>query len=284
MRARGFCRAPAVLASVVLLALPTSIDARRLETSNAPALAWVRLEGEVYAMGGNHGHHVQPRHRVAVAPFRITRSEVTVAQYRACVTAGRCTDRQLTHAGRAELGYGVPYTCDERCNWGWPARRQHPINCVSKAQAAAFCRWVGGRLPSEAEWEYAARSGGRSWDFPWGEAGANCKRAVMAGADATCARATAPVCSRPRGRSLQGLCDLAGNVWEWVQDCWHRSYDGAPIDGTSWQDACDTAQVVIRGGSFANPAGALRSWFRMPEAPSTHSPLLGFRCARAVPE
>ena len=126
------------------------------------------------------------------------------------------------------------------CNWGKTDREAHPVNCVSWDEAQEFARWAGGRLPTEAEWEYAARSAGRSWSHPWGDEATSCVQAVMwdnddappgCGGDGT-----APVCSKPGGNSQQGLCDLIGNVGEYVQAAYHETYYGAPIDGSARTD------------------------------------------------
>ena len=145
---------------------------------------------------------------VDLGKFAISKTEVTVAQYRACVEAGSCTK---------------PHT-DAHCNWTEPGRDNHPINCVEWSQAAAFAEWAGGRVPTKKEWVHASTSGGEEWDYPWGDAEATCARVVMHdgqnGPDGGgCGEVrTWPVCSKPAGHSAQGVCDLAGNVWEWTQE------------------------------------------------------------------
>ena len=122
------------------------------------------------------------------------------------------------------------------CNWNQSGRGDHPINCVSWNQARTFATWLGARLPTEAEWEYAARSGGENREYPWGDEEATCERAVVyeryqnpKDGNRGCGRdSTWAVCSKSAGNTEQGLCDMAGNVWEWVEDDWHFSFDGAP--------------------------------------------------------
>jgi formylglycine-generating enzyme required for sulfatase activity len=187
---------------------------------------------------------------------------VTVAQYKACVDAGACT----------APGKGVFWSFG--CNWGVAGRENHPVNCVDWNQAEAFSRWAGGRLPSEAEWEYAARSAGKNWTYPWGDEKPTCERAVTS----VCgAKGTAPVCSKPKGNTLQGLCDLSGNVWEWVRDRYHESYAGAPVDGGAWDDA--GSERVMRGGAWDAAFGA-RAAGRTPADPDSRTGAVGFRPAR----
>ena len=111
------------------------------------------------------------------------------------------------------------------------------MNCLDWQQAVDFCAWAGGRLPSEAEWEYAARSGGpsSSYKYPWGNDAATCTYAVMDDGGYGCGTGrTWSVCSKPAGNTSQGLCDMSGNVWEWVEDWYHGDYTGAPTDGSAW--------------------------------------------------
>jgi len=197
----------------------------------------------------------------------MTKTQVTVEQYKACVDAGACTAPDTG-------GY---------CNWGQSDRGKHPINCVDWHQAQAYAKWAGGRLPTEAEWEYAARSGGRDWKYPWGNENATCDRAVMDDGGNGCGRgSTWPVCSKPKGNTTHGLCDMAGNVWEWVQDWYHDSYNGAPTDGSAWEKPTGSNRVR-RGGSWGNFAWGVRAAYRYVGDPRVrHDVRVGFRLARSV--
>ena len=230
-------------------------------------IEWVRIEGGSFSMGSNDGdswEREKPVHRVTVPTFEMTKTQVTVDQYKACVEAGACT---------------APFSGGD-CNWGQSDRGEHPINCVDWHQAQAYAGWAGARLPSEAEWEYAARSGGRDWKYPWGDEIATCDRAVMYDGGDGCGRnSTWPVCSKPRGNTVQGLCDMAGNVDEWVQDWYHSNYEGAPTDGSAWENPAGSSRV-FRGGSRYYHAGVVRASFRSFISPGGRSHDLGFRLAR----
>ena len=210
-----------------------------------------------------------PYHPVTFAnAFRIDKYEATVSQYKACNTASPSTCTTPT------TGYA--------CNWGIIGRDDHPINCVNWIQARAYCKWAGKRLPSEAEWEKAARgTDGRK--YPWGNTGLDCDHAVQN--VTSCGYiGTAVVGSKPPGVSPYGLMDMIGNVWEQVEDDWHDDYIGAPVDGSAW--ICTPARcpyIVLRGGAWATSGSdswRLRAAYRLFAYPSgIGSDTRGFRCA-----
>jgi sulfatase modifying factor 1 len=183
---------------------------------------------------------------------KLDRTEVTVSAYRKCVNSGRCNAQDVD-----ESYYGS----DDYCNWPHPDRGEHPMNCVDWSQADAYCRWAGGRLPTEQEWEQAATNGGTTTN-PWGDDGPTCRVAVMdEGGDGCGLDRTWPVCSKPAGNTKAGLCDLAGNVWEW----------------TSTQTG---SSRVGRGGSWRSGASNVGASARDVFAPSRRFLYLGFRCLR----
>jgi len=202
------------------------------------------------------------------------RTEVTVAQYTACVERGAagCTPADVCDANM------IP-------NYGRPTRSQEPIVCVDWEMARAFCRFVGGRLPSEAEWETAARlpmHGPEDYFvFPWRNNDLDCTLAAYE----EC-RPIKPwdVGSRsPAGDSGYGLADLAGNVWEWTEDCWHPNYMGAPADGSAWLAGCAEPGRVARSGAYSAPARYLQASVRSFVGERERTSYVGFRCVFAPP-
>lgn len=228
----------------------------------------VSIQGGTFNMGSDTGHiNERPVHLVTVSSFELMRTEVPVDLYRQCVDAGYCT---------------TPDT-GTRCNWDVAGRNSHPVNCVDWHQASTFCEWVGGRLPSEAEWEFAARSGGLDIAFPWGEQSATCQYAVMLdwleGGPGCGQYSTSPTCSKTSGNTTQGLCDMAGNLFEWAQDWYHSNYNGAPTDGSAWELPVGTDRVT-HGGSWNDGEDYIRASFRGHEQPTIRNEYIGFRCAR----
>ena len=215
------------------------------DLAKALGVRWVPLPGGSFEMGSRAAVDEGPVHAVEILPFKVAQSEITVAQYRACVEAGACTEDGLSEGAV--------------CNYSRPDHHDHPINCLSWSQARDFSWWIGGRLPSEAEWEYAARAAGAPVRYPWGDALASCERAVFRDRDrAGCGRgSTQPVCSRGEGRTAQGLCDMAGNVWEWTADVYVGGYEGAPTDGSPRLKGGEDR--VARGGAWFRPAADLRT-------------------------
>jgi formylglycine-generating enzyme required for sulfatase activity len=233
-----------------------------------------------------------PMHMVDTWPsegiIEITKSEISVSQYEDCVMNGGCTEPSMVFECAPDV-YG---------NWGTPGRERHPVNCVSWYQAKYFCEnWLPGegRLATEAEWEYAARSGGQDIVYPWGNEPATCEFAVMNNGEDGCgASITWEMCSKPKGNTDQGLCDMAGNVWEWVQDTYHGSYDCdanpnaencgdggvAPSDGSAWED--NGSKRCMRGGSFHDGTNYQRAANRGSADPNHYYYWIGFRCIREV--
>lgn len=232
----------------------------------APADGWVRFPAASYEMGSPPGEGLQtehPRRLVALSTFDLMKTEVTQAGYGACVEGGGC------EAAVQDQQY---------CLNGAVGDEHYPVVCVTRKNAEDYCQWVLGRLPSEAEWEYAARSGGREQRYPWGDEEPTCERAVIDAGGVGCGSdRAAPVCSRPQGNSAQGLCDLAGNLWEWTADRWHSTYEGAPDDGRAWVEGREDFWV-IRGGGVGSD-GDYRAFHRLFHPAAFQYGGLGFRCA-----
>ena len=246
----------------------------------------VPIPGGTFWMGDPD--YAKPIHKVTLSPFCIDKTEVTVAGYRACVQDGGCPPPSATVDWKdikpEEKTKWSPY-----CTWGKRGLDQHPINCVDWSQATTFCEWAGGRLPSEAEWEYAARGkDGRL--FPWGNQRPDASRLNACGGECGQARmypgddgwpATAPVGSFPEGASAFGVLDMAGNVWEWTADSFADYSDQPVTDPQRLQH--DGSPRVFRGGSWTNVDPAwVRAGYRNKRDPGSRTLILGFRCARTA--
>jgi formylglycine-generating enzyme len=278
--------------SVAIAAPLASAPARAAQATSgaeAPATEMVPISGGCIVVGcglklGCQKALAAPARRVCLDRFRIDRTEVTVAAYKRCVAAGACTEIARNPAGEV--------------NSHLAGREQHPVSGVLWEQADAHCRWAGKRLPTEAEWERAAlgpTADGRL--FPWGlDPGTpRCEQAVTitdekpdpCAADRPAAKPfTRPVCSRPKGNSGEGLCDLTGNVPEWVSD-WYISAEskkgGAgrnPRGPCPGQKKCTGARGhIIKGGGWRDDEFFSRIYNRNnPTKPYVVSDA-GFRCA-----
>lgn len=225
-------------------------------------MTWVFMDGGNFFRGSPDGDPDElPVHEVELSPFWLAQTETTVAQYAVCVDDGACA---------------APST-NGSCNWGVSGRDDHPVTCVTWFDADAFCEFVGERLPTEAEREFAARSGGDQ-TYPWGDEDPTCERAVFDDGASGCGEGrTSPVCSKPAGTSEEGVCDLAGNVFEWVNDFYGDYEEGYHVDPTGPENGSNR---VLRGGAWDIGAQALRASDRGAAGPTGHFGNLGFRCAR----
>jgi formylglycine-generating enzyme required for sulfatase activity len=223
-----------------------------------------------------------PAHDVTLSAYCIDKTEVTVKAYAACVADGRCVSAHVEVS---------PF-----CNRD--DRPDHPITCVDWNQATTYCAWMGKRLPTEAEWEYAARgSDGRA--YPWGNDAPSAKRLNACGSECVAMgrrvlgrdwhamydasdgwETTAPVGSFPAGASPFGALDMAGNVWEWTSD-WYGDYEAAAATNPRGPNA-GSARVNRGDGWHGHLASNVRAAIRSANTPELRSNSMGFRCARGL--
>jgi formylglycine-generating enzyme required for sulfatase activity len=238
---------------------------------------WVTISAGEFQMGSSNKQLVeakklcpncgfsvteQPPHKVYLDAYQIGKYDITNNQYNQCVRAGMCTGVLLTN------------------------KLDHPVINVNWYQAKAYCEWVGGRLPTEAEWEKAARGGLQDKIYPWGDELPTCQKGAANGAnfmDVGCLSDTMPVGSfAPNGF---GLYDMSGNAYQWISD-WYSDYQISPSRNPLGPDSGETK--VLRGGSWFSQNYLLRTASRFWDAPTSTSAdnfmmLYGFRCARNIP-
>jgi sulfatase modifying factor 1 len=185
-----------------------------------------------------------------VAEFCLDQREVTAEEYKMCVERGACDDGGLE--------------CDDEWTYGKPERANHPINCVSWQQANEYCRDAGKRLPSFEEWEWAAQGGDEGRRFAWGDSDPEPDQ--MCWAKASKPKGTCAVSSFPQSRTLDGVDDMFGNVWEWLSPPEREGIPNVARGGSWHNDSIDTLEGENAGGFMA---GFVRN------------DVVGFRCARA---
>jgi formylglycine-generating enzyme required for sulfatase activity len=219
----------------------------------------VPLAGGTFAMGSNQDPSEMPVHRVTIKPFEISKFPITIGEWNQCVAAKVC--EYIPTGDDAS-----PVT-----NLSWSDTRQF-LTWLAQITQKSF------RLPSEAEWEYAAR-GGADTNYWWGDQ-------LQVGM-ANCQGCGGPYDSTQPARvgsfkpNPFGLYDMGGNVDQWVEDCWHSSYQGAPVDGSPWiEEGC--LSHVIRSGSWKNDPSYVRSASRDHYDTSIRYPTHGLRIARSL--
>ncbi|NRR32924.1 formylglycine-generating enzyme family protein [Oxalobacteraceae bacterium] len=295
--------------SLLMLASAGSPLLAAAATPIVPPMAIIK--GGEFAMGSsanpkNDGYpNSEPVHKVKVKTFKLSRYELTVGQFRQFVEAsGYQLDGACWQLAKNDWGME-----SGKAGWNTPANAPgdyHPVMCVSADDAHAYLQWLSRetgkhyRLPSEAEWEYAARAGSGS-RYPFGDdAAALCKHANVYDQSGKAAitlltgkSRSEIACDDQAGLTTVvgmyeanafGLHDMLGNVGEFVEDCQHLSYDGAPKDGTAWTSGCEKFHggdmVIHRGGSYnAGPAGASPTYRAHAGTDNRSSVAEGFRIA-----
>jgi serine/threonine-protein kinase len=237
---------------------PTDASSGETWTRPADEMVMIYVPAAEFEMGSDKGDTwEQPVHTVALDAFWIDQTEVTNGQFAVCVEAGACDPPAKSSSDTRDTYYGDG------------AYDDHPVIWVHWRQAVAYCEWAGARLPTEAEWEYAAR-GPEGSEYPWGNSEPDCDEANYVG----CERDTVAVGSYPGGASWCGALDMAGNVWEWVADPLGRYGSERQVNPTG--PASGDARVT-RGGSWRFPTH-VRSAQRGPGMTATGA-TVGFRCA-----
>lgn len=258
------CGATSAWSTIALHAKPgAAATAPKAPVGDTCPAGTVAIPAGSFTMGSPDGNDDErPPHEAKVGAFCLDTREVTVADYRACLAAGRCfTPRASRLAG---LGAWEAPVEETTCNFAVRGREGHPMNCVPSSFAAEYCDWSGKRLPSEVEWELAAR-GAEGRRYPWGDAAPGAGMCWNKAPPGTCVAGSSAGDASPLG-----LLDMAANVREWTSTTY------AHYDGCMEQQA-----FVTRGGSFeANKPEALRGAARTSESPARRAGDVGFRCAK----
>lgn len=279
MRAKGF------VGVIFFCAIAHAQDYPEVTPCEDPPPGMACILGGPFFRGSDDGpKDTRPKSIVFVQTFYMDKYEVTVAEYQACVNAKKCRK-----AGPRYLDFDRP---------------RQPITGVSWYDAVAYCEAVGKHLPTEAEWEKAAR-GPNGFLYPWGNDPVDCSKAVIMDAQGrSCGvkkgRGKNPEKGRPlevgsRPPGIYGLYDMVGNVWEWVYDWYSASYAacGKDCEGVNPRGPCQGKepcpghrQRVVRGGSWYWPAEYATSIRRRPHIPKNEPEFhhFGFRCAASVEE
>ncbi len=257
------------------------LDAPRSAASSkaSGAAATPRCPSDMVATPGG-AFPIQGRADVSrVAPFCLDKTEVSVDAFARCTAAGKCAEPDAYVERDPDPKWRIA------CNWKNPGRGEHPVNCLDLAQASAYCAFVGRRLPTEDEWEWAARGGDEARSYPWGNDLPNAKRANVCGSECAAdvkARLgldfatmpgvvdpyaqTAPVGSFPGGATRWGALDLAGNVNEWTSSTYQAGSSNVVVRGGAWDSYQYTSLFTSQRRGFP---------------PALKNATIGLRCAKS---
>jgi len=233
----------------------TGLEIGSIKVSLKDGMVMVYVPAGEYFMGSNdsYNRNEKPAHWVYLDAYWIDQTEVTNAMYQKCVDSGSCT---------------APYSIARYSNSQYA---DHPVVYVDSHQAKVYCQWAGKQLPTEAQWEKAARGTDRH-TYPWGNVAPSCSLANYS----DCIVDTTRVGSYEAGKSPYYVYDMAGNAWEWVED-WYGGYSSGAI--TNPQGPASGEYQVIRGGSWLLDMDYIRSSGRSWVGPTSATEEIGFRCA-----
>lgn len=234
--------------------------------SEKDGMAMVYVPAGEFTMGSENGNE-RPVHKVNLDSFWIDKTEITNAMYAKCTTDGDCEPPSSLRSHIRDSYYG-------NSNYD-----NYPVIYVDWNQAATYCKWAGRELPTEAEWEKAARgTDGRT--YPWGES-ISCLVANYWSWSGSCVGDTSEVGSYPDGASIYGTMDMAGNVWEWVSSL-YQPYPYDENDGR--EDLSASGSRALRGGAwYFNFGYSVHSALRYSSVPWRSLSYVGFRCALSRP-
>lgn len=230
-------------------------------------------------MEGSCSEDTVPVHDVSLSVYVMDKFEVPVELFELCIAENVCTNDNAD-----EPHYRTSSESD-RCNIGKPDRKNHPANCVTWHGAKAYCEWLGKRLPTEAEWENAAKSG-KVQIYPWGNTpAASCDNTVMLENAGGCvSKITLPIGSKPSGASEQGIYDLSGNVAEYTGDWYEKKFysteEASKADTQGPAEPEKDKYKVIRGGSYIYGESHARSSYRGSAKLDDPAIDFGFRCVK----
>jgi formylglycine-generating enzyme required for sulfatase activity/pimeloyl-ACP methyl ester carboxylesterase len=254
---------------------PSQTDVNFTVTTGSDTAAEILIPAGSFQMGCDSSNSAetcesreQPLHTVTLSAYYIDKYEVTNARYKACVDAGGCTAPRGVDSYTRSPYYGTSTYAD------------YPVINVTWHQASAFCAWAGRRLPTEAEWEKAARGSSDTRKYPWGDSSPDCTKLNYWPASSGCVGDTSRVGSYPSGASPYGVMDMGGNVFEWVND-WYSSTYYSVSPSNNPQGPATGQYRVLRGGSWFYYVYYVRSAARYDDLPGYWYYDFGFRCVRS---